>query len=208
MESNKSVSVLSSSVGNIRSIIRDGEPWFVTCDVLVAMGSSTPVTKAVLSINSRIGDGHTGIAYITDALGRTQKVTVISESAVTFLLSRSNGPAGVELSRVIHTSILPQAKKIGQILQSLNDFEVPEGFPDMYVYAIREKDTGNIKLGISADPERRLRDLQTGNSSELELVAYVKAKNRFADETALHKKASGHHIRGEWFSQDAAMLIA
>ncbi|MBV5311620.1 KilA-N domain-containing protein, partial [Chromatium okenii] len=56
------------------------------------------------------------------------------------------------------------------ILQALNEFEVPDDFPDAYVYAIRETNTGNIKLGISRNPESRLRQLQVANSGELELV--------------------------------------
>ena len=93
------------------------------------------------------------------------------------------------------------------VLDALNDFEVPEDLPDMYVYAIREKDTGNIKLGISRDPQKRLRQLQTGNSSALELVAYHKAENRFTDERELHADAALHKIRGEWFSASALEVM-
>jgi len=90
------------------------------------------------------------------------------------------------------------------IINALRSFEIPDDFPDMYVYAIREKATGNIKLGISRNPEYRLRELQVGNSSELELVAYRKAHNHFCDEHALHTDAATYLVRGEWFAPPAA----
>ena len=92
---------------------------------------------------------------------------------------------------------------LGTLVRAIQDFEVPDDLPDMYVYAIREKDTGNVKLGISRDPHARLKQLQTGNASPLELVAYRKAENRFADERTLHTDASKYRIRGEWFDARA-----
>ena len=94
------------------------------------------------------------------------------------------------------------------VLSALDAFEVPEECVDMYVYAIRNTTTGNIKLGISRNPEQRLKQLQTGNDCALELVAYRKAENRFQDETALHYAHSAAHIRGEWFDQSAVSAIA
>lgn len=88
------------------------------------------------------------------------------------------------------------------VLTALNNFEIPDDLPDMYVYVIEEVDTGNIKLGISKHPERRLKQLQTGNSSELRLLGVKKAHNRYKDEKALHETNSDKHIIGEWFSND------
>jgi len=49
------------------------------------------------------------------------------------------------------------------ILDALKDFEIPSEIKGtMYVYAIREVNSGNIKLGISRNPKARLKDLQTG----------------------------------------------
>lgn len=94
-----------------------------------------------------------------------------------------------------------------RILNAIRDFEVPEECADMYVYAIRNATTGNIKLGISRNPEQRLKQLQTGNDCALELVAYSRAENRFQDEAALHHAHAAAHIRGEWFDKSAAFAI-
>ena len=96
------------------------------------------------------------------------------------------------------------------ILKALNEFEVDSEILEssrkpLFVYAIREVNTGNIKIGISASPESRLKQLQTGNSSELELVTFIEAKDRFKTEKELHLLNADKHIRGEWF--DATTTI-
>jgi hypothetical protein len=89
------------------------------------------------------------------------------------------------------------------VLEALQDFETPDDLPEMFVYAIRNTVTGNIKLGISRNPDVRLKQLQTGNDCRLELVAYRPAHNRFSDERALHIENNSNRISGEWFSGDS-----
>ena len=80
--------------------------------------------------------------------------------------------------------------------------------PDMFIYAMMEEDTGKIKIGISKDPERRLKQLQTGNSSRIVLIATHKAENGFSDERTLHQKNEAYKIHGEWFFNEAKNTIA
>lgn len=96
------------------------------------------------------------------------------------------------------------------VLKALQEFEVSDEILEdckcpLYVYAIREVDTGNVKIGISKDPEERLKQLQTANSSKLELIGFNEAKNRFLDERIAHKNNKEHHIHGEWFSRQASL---
>lgn len=90
------------------------------------------------------------------------------------------------------------------ILSALDSFDVPSDLVDMYVYAIKEVDTGRLKLGISRNPNERLKQLQTGNSSKLELVAYKKA-NSFQDEQLTHSQNKDYWVRGEWFTEKARL---
>lgn len=109
---------------------------------------------------------------------------------------------GTNFSIAAHQSI----HNYQSIIESLNNFDVPEDLPEMFVYAIKELGTGNVKLGISRDPEARLRQMQIGNSSKLELVAYIKAENRFKDEKKQHALNSDYHIHGEWFTGKAELI--
>jgi hypothetical protein len=96
------------------------------------------------------------------------------------------------------------------VLSALSSFEVDEEILEsstrkLFVYAIREVESRNIKIGISYDPEARLRQLQTGNSSRLELVAFIEAAEGFKSEKDAHRLNKGIHIRGEWFGSGATL---
>ena len=108
-----------------------------------------------------------------------------------------------ELEGVIYKKI----SDLDAIIAAINDFEVPGDCPDLYVYAIRNTTTGNIKLGISRDPHERVKQLQTGNDCKLELVAYKRAENRFEDEVSIHRHASPYHIHGEWFDEGVNKML-
>ena len=102
-----------------------------------------------------------------------------------------------------------------EVLSALNAFHVDEEIVNalresnpnakMFVYAIKEADTGNVKIGISTNPYRRLQQLQTGNSSRLELVAMKEAVNGYEDEQAAHLANKQYHIHNEWFTAPAAI---
>lgn len=66
-----------------------------------------------------------------------------------------------------------------------------------YVYLIKNEQTQNVKIGYSANPKRRLKDLQTSTDCELKLIACIKGD--IALEQALHQKFKDFHIRNEWF---------
>ena len=101
------------------------------------------------------------------------------------------------------------------VLSALNAFHVDEEIVNalresnpnakMFVYAIKEADTGNVKIGISTNPYRRLQQLQTGNSSRLELVAMKEAVNGYEDEQAAHLANKQYHIHNEWFTAPATI---
>lgn len=103
----------------------------------------------------------------------------------------------------IFLKIIKAVDDLSIIQEALNNFEVPDDIPDMYVYAIKNTDTGNIKLGISKNPEQRLKQLQIGCDGKLELVAYRKADKGYQDEVQLHHENSQYAIHGEWFTKDA-----
>lgn len=73
----------------------------------------------------------------------------------------------------------------------------------MFIYLIRCNSRENpIKVGVSKAPEDRLKDLQTANPYELELVSKLYFKNErkaYAVEKATHKIFKENHMRGEWF---------
>ena len=71
----------------------------------------------------------------------------------------------------------------------------------MYLYAIQDSTSGYVKLGYSANPEQRLRELQTGNSGALRLVHVARIREDRARpvEQQLHRELKHLQVRGEWF---------
>ena len=70
----------------------------------------------------------------------------------------------------------------------------------MYLYCI--SDGLLCKFGYSKDPSRRLRSLQTGSSSQLELVHSVLVEGDVCVkhlEKTLHREYAYRRVRGEWF---------
>ena len=189
------LSVFDFNRNPVRVVVRDGEPWFVAKDLCQILEIRN--TSAALS---RLDDDEKAIAP-TPTPGGKQSVSIVSESGAYALIMSSRKP-GIDKLRKLMSD---QIKGSRFILEALKDFEVPDDIGEMYVYAIKESETGRIKLGISRDPYARLKQMQTGNSQRLELVAYRKATNRFQDESAIHAKNAQHRIRGEWFSESATL---
>lgn len=73
-----------------------------------------------------------------------------------------------------------------------------------WVYFIGDASADTVKIGWSKDnPERRLAQLQTGNSEQLHLYGAIPGTQR--DEKALHERFIGLHLRGEWFKFEKAI---
>lgn len=65
-----------------------------------------------------------------------------------------------------------------------------------------------IKIGVSKNPERRITQLNTGNSSEVKLETVIdelrnKGKTARDWETQIHEELDEYHLSGEWFGIEA-----
>ena len=76
----------------------------------------------------------------------------------------------------------------------------------IYVYFITTDGKGNtpIKIGVSANPESRLKELQTGNPFKLMIIKTVPCLTKnaaYALESSLHEltRATNKKMNGEWF---------
>ena len=74
----------SPEFGAIRTIEKDGEPWFVGKDVAAALGYERP-TKAILD---HVDDEDKDEVPIQDSIGRSQNTPIISESGLYSLCCR------------------------------------------------------------------------------------------------------------------------
>lgn len=68
--------------------------------------------------------------------------------------------------------------------------------PDIYTYFVQGEQGGNIKIGVSKDPDRRVRDMQTGSPERLVLLGTLGEDQ----EQELHARFTHLRQHGEWFS--------
>lgn len=66
-----------------------------------------------------------------------------------------------------------------------------------HLYFIQSDVTGMIKIGRSKDPQRRLKQLQTGNANKLKIIACFNGLGW--REKLLHESLKDWSKEGEWF---------
>ena len=68
-----------------------------------------------------------------------------------------------------------------------------------YIYLIQSLEDGYYKIGVSKHPKKRVKQLQTGNSSELKLVESYQSEYAHKVEKALQRRYAHMKKEGEWF---------
>lgn len=68
-----------------------------------------------------------------------------------------------------------------------------------YVYLIQNLETSKYKIGISKNPKKRIKQLQTGSGEEIKLIHEFKSEFPRKVETAMHNRYGHLRAHGEWF---------
>jgi hypothetical protein len=70
-----------------------------------------------------------------------------------------------------------------------------------YVYLIEDRNNNCFKIGVTkGDPNKRLKKLQTGNPSKLELKYLYECEFPYRLESMLHTHYKSYNELNEWFS--------
>ena len=139
------------------------------------------------------GDLPTRKVYVDLQTGMEMKYYDLTMSQAVQILTRENQAARRMLSESITDHM--------EVLKAYQNIDVTELESDKYIYVIKNTTTGAYKVGISKDPEQRLKALQVGNDGELRLIGYK--QGTFQDENAAHKRLADKNIRSEWFNLDS-----
>jgi len=62
------------------------------------------------------------------------------------------------------------------------------------------------KIGIAINPQRRLRELQTGSSTRLRVINDIEMDDAEKIERAVHALLDACRLHGEWFNAELAMI--
>lgn len=68
-----------------------------------------------------------------------------------------------------------------------------------YVYLMQSLENGYYKIGASKNPQKRIEQLQTGNSSKIKLINKFLTEFSTKIESSLHNLYSHTQKNGEWF---------
>lgn len=100
--------IFTYSGQQVRTVIVDGEPWFVAADVTNALGLGNG-RDAV----SRLDADGVGNADIIDSMGRAQTARVLNEPGLYELIFQSRVAGAAEFKRWVTHEVLPAIRKTG-----------------------------------------------------------------------------------------------
>lgn len=92
----------------VRTMDISGEPWFVLKDVCDVLGLSTPARVA-----ERLDSDEVSQAHFIDSVGRSQEMTIISESGLYNVILRSDKPEAKPFRKWVTAVVLPSIRKNG-----------------------------------------------------------------------------------------------
>lgn len=67
------------------------------------------------------------------------------------------------------------------------------------VYLMKMLSESNYKIGVSKNPKTRLKNIQTGNSSDVIIISCYESEYAHKIEKTLQRRYNSLNTRGEWF---------
>ena len=112
--------------GQVRTLIKDGQPWFVAKDVAEILGYSNPRD----AISKHVDAEDKGVANC-DTLGGKQELTIINESGLYALVFGSRLETAKRFKRWVTSEVLPALRKTGAyIMPQSRGLEFLQGMLD------------------------------------------------------------------------------
>ncbi|RJW74532.1 phage repressor protein [Coprococcus sp. AF38-1] len=105
--------------GEIRTVVKDGEPWFVGKDVAEILGHSNPQR----ALRDYIDDDDKGVTKIVTP-GGTQTMAIINESGLYSLILSSKLPNAKKFKKWVTSEVLPSIRKTGGYQKPLTSQEM------------------------------------------------------------------------------------
>lgn len=102
------IQVFHYQENDVRSLLLDGEPWFVLKDVCAILSIARGARIA-----ERLEEDEVRQAYLTDSLGRQQETTIINESGLYNVILRSDKPEAKPFRKWVTSEVLPSIRKTG-----------------------------------------------------------------------------------------------
>lgn len=181
----------------VRSIIKNGDPWFVAKDICDVLGLSNPT----VALNALDQDERSKFL-----LGRQGETNIINESALYALIFRSNKPNARKFRKWITSEVLPSIRKTGKYAVPVQP-ELPlAGTPETPDVAAL------LKMKYRGVPVIPNADLAAMLGLTTRQLAHVKSRNNIYTEgldvfsVGIPKKLK-HSIRRAGFASSASRTL-
>lgn len=106
MESN--IQIFDYKNFKVRTVQKDGEPWFVLKDVCGVLNLGTPARVA-----ERLDGDEVSLTHLTDSIGRQQETTIINEPGLYNVVLRSDKSEAKPFRKWVTSDVLPSIRKHG-----------------------------------------------------------------------------------------------
>ena len=136
--------------GTVRTVLIDGEPWFVGIDVAKALGYS----KAYEAIRTNTNKEDTTTAGISDANNHTQQMIVVNESGLYDMVFGSRLPKAKEFRHWVTNTVLPSIRKNGGYIQNQEEMTPEQIVANALIVAnkiIAEKEAKIVEMKPKAE---------------------------------------------------------
>lgn len=155
------LSIFNYEQNQVRTVVVDGEPWFVAKDVVAILGYSSG--SNVSRLISNVPEEWRGVKPIHTP-GGTQFMSVISEPGLYFFLSRSDMDVALPFQRWVAGEVLPTIRKTGGAYLTLQKAEELLHDP-------------NLIIGLA----QQVIDLKAKNEHQQKQIEADRPKTIFAD---------------------------
>lgn len=157
--------------GKVRTLVINGEPWFVGKDVAEALGYA----KARNAISNYVSEDDALKQGVIDDLGRNQNTIVINESGLYSLIFGSKLPSAKKFKRWVTSEVLPSIRKYGSY-----SADIPKTLPECliaYANEIKAHEETKKMLEI-AQPKADFYDTVVSTESLLSMGDTAKLINK------------------------------
>ena len=113
----------NNQFGEIRAMVKDGEPWFIAkdvCDILEVLNSREAV--------NRLDDDEKDTVILNDGTPGNPNYAVINESGLYSLILGSRKPEARRFKKWVTSDVLPSIRKTG--MYAVSGFPVPQTYPE------------------------------------------------------------------------------
>ncbi len=114
------IQIFNYNSSEVRTIQKDGEPWFVLKDVCSILGIGNSRMAA-----DRLDPDEKGVSQI-DTLGGKQEMTIINESGLYNVILRSDKPEAKPFRKWVTSEVLPAIRKHGGYIAGQSDMSAEE----------------------------------------------------------------------------------